>query len=424
LAQGKGLLGAVAGGAAQPIRAPRRRLAHGGPAMRRGAPRRPISRDLTTDFQQKRKLHLTQRLQSKHSAYFSRVPGSEALMGPGSEVGGGTDKRACLPPQWVDFADKAREEIRDIKSQLEQLQKAQQRRLQKAQTAFCAEDREVEVLSGSIATLIRCCEQSIHQVRARGAGDAIMDEEFRKNMSSSLAADLQQLSKKCREVQKQYLSEVKKRQAAAAGAAQDLESGGAAAFSAGGAASSRGPGHAHAQDRDLDEMEEIAAHRSTHIAQIASSVNDLNIIFKDLAALVIDQGTILDRIDYNTEKIYTRSDQARGQMHKAVQKKRASDSRTMKCFFMWLALDTLALAILVIKYVMKYGKSAVWVLLFMLLLIGGSILYCRQKCANLDMSKVIPESWNPQNLWKKLRPGPVNSVKGALAANRANRMMR
>lgn len=247
-----------------------------------------------------------------------------------------------------------------------------------------------------------------------------MDEEFRKNMSSSLAAELQQLSKKCREVQKQYLSEVKKKQVAAAGAAQDLESG-AAAASAGGAAG-RGQGHAHALD--LDEMEETAAYRSTHIAQIASSVNDLNMIFKDLAALVIDQGTILDRIDYNTEKIYLRSDQARGQMHKAVQKKRASDSRTMKCFFLWLALDTLALAVLVIKYVMKYGKAAVWVMLFVFLIIVGSIFYCRRKCANFDMSKVIPESWNPQNLWKKLRPGPVNSAKAALAANKANRMMR
>jgi syntaxin 16 len=292
----------------------------------------------------------------------------------------------------------------------------------KVQVGLCAEDREVEVLSGSIATLIRCCEQSIHQVRSASSGVEMMDEEFRKNMQRSLAAELQTLSKKCREAQKQYLAEVKRKQTEATGAAQDLEAGGGATGSAG--AGGVGGLQARVQDGDLDRMEEIAANRSTHITQIATSVNDLNMIFKDLAALVIDQGTILDRIDYNTEKIYARSDQARGQMQKAVEKKRASDSRTMKCFFLWVGLDLLLLAILVLKYILKYGKNAIWVMLFMALAIAGLVFYCRQKCAQIDMSKVIPESWNPQNIWKKIRPNPLNAAKAAAAANQANRMMR
>ena len=41
--------------------------------------------------------------------------------------------------------------------------------------------------------------------------------------------------------------------------------------------------------------------RGTEIASIAKSIEELAQIFKELAALVIDQGTILDRIDYNME---------------------------------------------------------------------------------------------------------------------------
>jgi hypothetical protein len=42
---------------------------------------------------------------------------------------------------------------------------------------------------------------------------------------------------------------------------------------------------------------------------ICQSINDLSVIFKDLALLIVDQGTILDRIDYNIEHAATSIDQ-------------------------------------------------------------------------------------------------------------------
>lgn len=44
------------------------------------------------------------------------------------------------------------------------------------------------------------------------------------------------------------------------------------------------------------------AERDEEIRRIVESIAELQSIFKDLAGLVADQGTVLDRIDYNMEQ--------------------------------------------------------------------------------------------------------------------------
>lgn len=47
--------------------------------------------------------------------------------------------------------------------------------------------------------------------------------------------------------------------------------------------------------------EATIAQRGREIDQIAKSIAELAELFQDLSALVIDQGTMLDRIDFNIE---------------------------------------------------------------------------------------------------------------------------
>lgn len=48
---------------------------------------------------------------------------------------------------------------------------------------------------------------------------------------------------------------------------------------------------------DLDQV--TTGHRSKEINELTNSINSLAVLFKDFSVLVIEQGTILDRIDYN-----------------------------------------------------------------------------------------------------------------------------
>jgi len=362
-----------------------------------------VTRDLTPTWRRKK----AERKRSHGPGY----PGSQPLLQE-EETTSRVD-RSSLPPEWVDHAERADEELKEIKKQIDHLAKAQQRRLELPEKHHDtrAREQDVEAVSSHVSTLIRCCEQTIHQIRAVGKKEGLLDDEFRQNMQRNLASQLQQVSKLCREQQKTYMAELKRKSSGPSAVPEASNPDPMLGATASGGVQMQ------EQLTELDEMEVIAAQRSSEIAQIASSVVELNRIFKDLASLVIDQGTVLDRIDFNTEKIYQRSDEAKGQLHQAVKRKKESDSRAWKCLLVWGAADLILLIVLLVKYQLKYGLKNVAMFLVAIALIL-TVCYFGVKQYKPKVitegpayfEKVIPEGWRPDDIWKKIRPGPVNSA--------------
>jgi syntaxin 16 len=86
---------------------------------------------------------------------------------------------------------------------------------------------------------------------------------------------------------------------------------------------------------ELEGIESQVETRSQEITKIAKSINELNSVFKELATLVVEQGTILDRIDYNMENVVKDTSQATKELVKADEIQKSS--RVQKCILALVA---------------------------------------------------------------------------------------
>lgn len=93
---------------------------------------------------------------------------------------------------------------------------------------------------------------------------------------------------------------------------------------------------------------QLVNQRDAEITQIAKSIEELATIFKELAVLVIDQGTILDRIDYNMENAVEHTKQ--GIQHLTKAEDHQKNSMATKCIIVLVILIIIMMAILIWKH--------------------------------------------------------------------------
>ncbi|PHJ23561.1 snare domain-containing protein [Cystoisospora suis] len=250
-----------------------------------------------------------------------------------------------LPPLWADMVEEAHDDLAQIKEKMSQLQKAQQRRLLKVfddAEGQNSPDREIDALTANLTHLFRRCEGRVQQICApsgspqeRGEGTR-SDHLLQRNAQKSLAAQLQALNSAFRNQQKTYLAEVRRRTQG-----DDL-------FGPSSGTSTADTGLSEDLMSELTLMEQDADLRQGELAQIAQSVTDLHQIFKELSNLVIDQGTILDRIDYNVEQVVHNTAQANVQLRKAEENQRSG--RAAKCIMFLMVTIFFLLVLLIMKH--------------------------------------------------------------------------
>ncbi|KAH8059995.1 glycosyltransferase-like protein [Aureococcus anophagefferens] len=168
-------------------------------------------------------------------------------------------------------------------------------------------DDEIAAKQREATKLFRACESSLKRVAAHG-GDDLSDSErtIRSNIQRSVAMRIQALNTDFRKAQKEYMLAA------------------------------------------VVDVENLVDERDGEIKQIAESIQELSTIFKELAVLVIDQGTVLDRIDFNMEQVAEHTRKGVVEIEKAEQYQKAARPRI--CIALLLFLITIMMIALILKH--------------------------------------------------------------------------
>ncbi|KAH8119417.1 t-SNARE [Phellopilus nigrolimitatus] len=219
-----------------------------------------------------------------------------------------------LPPKWVDISDQVHDILAGTQSKISALERLHAKHVLPGFTDRSAEEREIEAVTTEITRDFRRCQALIQNISASPphafppgrAGPSRHESLAAQNVQRGLAAQVQELSATFRKKQRVYMETLQGH----AIKNQDL-------LVASGAVSLKGPEGMSDLDEDVRvatrgqqssmlEVEDAPdldlQQRDREITEIAKSIASLAELFKDLSTLVIDQGTLLDSVEYNIEQ--------------------------------------------------------------------------------------------------------------------------
>ncbi|KAH8396496.1 hypothetical protein KR222_011502 [Zaprionus bogoriensis] len=311
------------------------------------------------------------------------------------------------PPVWLDKFEEAQYTMSKIKPKLDELGSLHARHLLRPTFDDQQDDEcEIEVLSQIVSKLIASTHRHIQCVRSSLGVGSKLEQRLTANAVECALLQLQDLTLKFRNSQNAYLLQLNSREERSQkyfdnneftnvelggggggdhndelgnfvdtfdNFLQPLEgsaTGAAAAAGAGAGAAGGKRTNSFLFEQDEQEIDDhfkrppvanrmtqqqlllfeeentrLAQHREAEVTKIVKSIYDLNDIFKDLGHMVHEQGTIMDRIDYNVEQTQTRVSEGLRQLQRAEMYQRKN--RKM-CIILVLAAVTFLMLLLLI----------------------------------------------------------------------------
>ncbi|KAH3732317.1 syntaxin 16 [Pelomyxa schiedti] len=258
-----------------------------------------------------------------------------------------------LPPEWMVRVESVQNDLATLKHKIGDLKRLHNNHLLVEIGDDSIDDvHAIEISTAEISLLFGETQRKIKALnKLPPTADATtLSSNYIKmtlNIQTALATQLQELTQLFKTAQQHYLTKLRSRDSKfrdtytsspSMSSASASSSPSSAALSATSTESSfniedfEDKGFTPEQLAVLEATDRDAQQRYRDIKQIAKSIVELSEIVKDISLLIAEQGTILDRIDYNIDKTYEAVEIARQEIEKAAVLQ--SKTRYKICFIM------------------------------------------------------------------------------------------
>ncbi|XP_076239090.1 syntaxin 16 [Calliopsis andreniformis] len=308
-------------------------------------------------------------LQSKHIYAEQNLSDRMALVAPESGSSDNVELRninleSNAPPIWTDALEETQYILSRLREKIDTLVELHAKQLTRPTLDDTSqEERQMEQLTREIGRAFSSGYRQVQTIKtaARHATKPI-ERQLATSAVMALSTALQELGLRYRSAQNHYLTQVKSREersnqfftedqsiflnnAMTDSWLEETNEMNATSW----------PDNEQRQDSVLLQLEDtedrvkLAVEREEKIGNIVQSIADLRYIFKDLANMVQDQGTVLDRIDYNIEQTQVQVQEGYKQLKKADSYQRAN--RKLYC------IVVLAGAIILVSFLFVVFKT-------------------------------------------------------------------
>ncbi|KAL3068653.1 hypothetical protein niasHT_038306 [Heterodera trifolii] len=226
------------------------------------------------------------------------------------------------PPAWVNVIDEVNYELTRIKARQTALRELQQKQLTDLDFS---DDKGASAEAGKVAELTE-------ELTAMFGHSKRLINKLRHNVVASLLLVLNSLMHDFRTSQSAFLRQLDSRTANldtfVLKSSSNVVPTAASVCDSGSTDDAMTNGTRDADKQQQEELtidqiqyimqnEHVSKEREQEVLKISKSILELHSMFKDIASMIIDQGTILDRIDYNVEQSASRITSAFKSVHKA-----------------------------------------------------------------------------------------------------------
>eukprot|EP00775_Hariotina_reticulata_P011097 gene11097-11251_t len=258
------------------------------------------------------------------------------------ELGSSSGIGASYAPSWVTRSEKVKGDMTVLKERINKLKEYHSKALLVTFDSENSASSHVDVLTREVQATFKRLDADIRSMGQRQARDD--DEQVRLQVQRQLAQALFKLSVEFRKEETRFLNKMEAQKGLAAGSSIGLIEDEAA-----GAAAAGDPGFTETQLMKVSQAEALIEERDEEIRKVVETIAELAQIMRDLSTLVVEQGTMLDRIDANVTQTAMKVEEGVKELVKA--EKTQKQGRAMMCIIALIVMIVVMLVVVIVRHI-------------------------------------------------------------------------